>query len=159
MPILELKELKAQLPKGKRLMGIDHGSKTWGLAVSNSDLTIATPLTTIKRTKFSLDIVKLANLCKDYNIESFIIGLPLNMDGSEGPRVDSVRHFAVNLINAKDELGFEPIIAFCDERLSTHSMTDVLLEHNIRHKNHKAVIDKLAAQVILQGALDQINKF
>jgi len=158
MAIFELKELKIHLPKGKRLMGIDHGSKTWGLAVSTPELNIATPLTTIKRSKFKLDIVKLANLCEDYNIAGFIIGLPLNMDGSEGPRVDSVRHFAVNLINAKDELGFEPIIAFFDERLSTFEMTDFLLEQNIRHKNHKKVIDKLAAQTILQGALNKIMK-
>ena len=157
MPIIELKDLKHPLPEGKRLMGIDHGSKTWGLAVSNSDLTIATPLTTIQRTKFKLDIEKLSKLCKEYDVAGFIIGLPLNMDGSEGPRVDSVRHFAQNLMDAKEALDFDPLIAFFDERLSSHAMHDFLLDQDVRHKKHKAVIDKLAAQTILQGGLDKIN--
>lgn len=155
--IVELSALKALLPKGKRLIGIDHGSKTWGLAVSSPDLMLATPLTTIKRTKFSLDIVKLATLCKEYGAAGFIIGLPLNMDGSSGPRVDSVRHFAQNLIDAKEVLGFEPVLAFFDERLSTYAVEDLMLTHDVSRKKRAAAVDKLAAATILQGALDKIR--
>ena len=156
MPIIKLEELREQLPKGKRLMGIDHGSKTWGLAVSNSELTIASPLTTIRLTKFTQDIKELAKLCAEYEVGGFIIGLPLNMDGSEGSRVDSVKDFASNLIKAKDELRFDPLIAFFDERLSTHAMEGFLIEQDVSRKKRKQSIDKLAAQLILQGAIEKI---
>ena len=158
MAVLTLKELKTSLPRGKRLMGIDQGEKTWGLAVSTPDLSFATPLTVIERTKFSLDVQRLSVLCKEYSVAGFVIGLPLNMDGSEGPRVDSVRHFADNLMKAKDILGFDPLIAFFDERLSTHTVDDFLNEHTrLSRKERDKVIDKLAAQVILQGALEKMN--
>jgi putative Holliday junction resolvase len=159
MTILTLKELRNALPRGKRLLGIDHGSKTWGLAISNPDLTIATPLKTIARTKFSLDVKALAAICTEYGVGGFVIGLPLNMDGSEGPRVDSVRHFAVNLMAAQAVFGFEPLIAFFDERLSTYAVDDFLDEHTrLSRQRRDAVIDKLAAQVILQGALAAMIK-
>lgn len=158
MAIITLKELKAALPKGKRLMGIDHGKKTWGLAVSNPELTIAMPLKTIARTKFSKDIVSLSMICKEYNVGGFVIGLPLHMDESEGPRVDSVRHFAENLQAAQDVLGFDPPVAFFDERLSTYAVEDFLNEHaRLSRKKRDAVVDKLAAQVILQGALEKMG--
>lgn len=159
MAIVTLKELKAALPRGKRLLGIDHSKKKWGVAVANPDLTIATPLTTIVCGQFSQDIKKISALCKEYEAAGFIIGLPLNMDGSEGPRVDSVRHFALNLMAAKAELGFEPVIAFFDERLSTHAVDDLLDEYaNLSRKRRDEVIDKLAAQLILQGALEEMKK-
>src|SRR5689334_22496610 len=101
MAIVTLKELRAALPKGKRLIGIDHGAKTWGLAVSNPELTMATPLRTIDRGKFKEDVGALAAICVEYGVGGFVIGLPLGMDGSEGPRVDSVRHFAENLLQAR----------------------------------------------------------
>ncbi|MBI3441538.1 MAG: Holliday junction resolvase RuvX [Proteobacteria bacterium] len=159
MAIVTLKELRAALPKGKRLIGIDHGSKTWGLAISNPDLTIASPLKTIERSKFKLDIQTLADTCAEYGVGGFVIGLPLNMDGSEGPRVDSVRHFADNLMQARDMFGFEPLIAFFDEQLSTYAVDEFLNEHTRLSRKHRdKVIDKLAAQVILHGALEKMGQ-
>jgi putative Holliday junction resolvase len=155
MAILTLKELRAAIPKGKRLIGIDHGTKTWGLAVSNPDLTIATPLKTIEGGKFTQNAVVLAGICKEYGVAGFVIGLPLREDGTEGPRVDSVKHFADNLVQAKDVLGFTPLIAFFDERLTTSAVDDFLNEHTrLSRQRRDAVIDKLAAQLILQGALE-----
>lgn len=159
MTIVTLKELRTALPKGKRLIGIDHGSKTWGLAVSNPDLTIASPLKTIVRSKFKEDVQALATICAEYGVSGFVIGFPLGMDGEEGPRVDSVRHFAENLIQSREILGFEPLIAFFDERLSTYAVDEFLNEHTrLSRKRRDKVIDKLAAQVILQGALETMNK-
>jgi len=140
-------------------MGIDQGSKTWGLAIASPELTVATPLLTINRTKFSNDVKELAKICAEYDIAGFVIGLPLNMDGSEGPRVDSVKHFGVNLIKSADILGFEPLIAYYDERLSTHTMETFLIEEiDMSRKKRDKIIDKMAAQVILQSALNAINK-
>lgn len=156
MTVLTLKELKAALPAGKRLIGIDHGSKTWGLAVSTPTLSMATPLKTIRRTKFGDDVKALAAICAEYGVAGFVIGLPLNMDGSEGPRVDSVRHFALNLEKAADALGFTPLIAFFDERLSTHAADDVMLSFDVSRQKRAAAIDMIAAQHILQGALDKM---
>ena len=159
MPIVTLKELRSALPKGKRLIGIDHGAKTWGLAISNPDLSIATPLQTIARSKFSQDVQLLAALCREYGVGGFVIGLPLNMDGSEGPRVDSVRHFAENLMQAREVFGFEPLLAFFDERLSTCAVDDFLNEHTrLSRRRRDKVIDKLAARLILQGALENMKK-
>lgn len=159
MPIIELREIKDALPKRSRLMGIDHGSKTWGLAIADTNHSIATPLKTIRRTKFKNDIVELAKICKEYDVAGFIIGLPLNMDGTSGPRVDSVKHFGLNLINAAEILGFEPLIAFHDERMSTQEMETFLIDKiDMSRKRRKEVIDKMAAQTILQGALDTINR-
>jgi putative Holliday junction resolvase len=159
MTIVTLKELRASLPKGKRLIGIDHGAKTWGLAVCNPDLSIATPLKTIERSKFTLDVKILATICQEYGVAGFVIGLPLNMDGSEGPRVDSVRHFAENLLQARGIFGFEPLIAFFDERLSTSAVDDFFNEHTrLSRQRRNQVVDKLAAQIILQGALEKMGK-
>lgn len=158
MPVVELNEIKELMPKRKRLLGIDHGTKTWGLAIANPAMTMATPLKTIRFTKFSKNILELAAICKEWEIGGFIIGLPLNMDGTSGGRVESVRHFGDNLINAKDILGFDPIIAFFDERLSTHTVESFLIEEiNLSREKRAQVIDKLAAQVILQGALNEIK--
>src|SRR4051812_42643031 len=146
MAIVTLKELRRALPKGKRLMGIDHSKKKLGLAVSNPDLTIATPLRTLTRTKFTEDVKILAKICREYGIGGFVIGLPLNMDDTEGPRVDSVKHFADNLLQAQAALGFIPLIAFLDERLSTQAAHDFLEEQaNISGKRRGEVIDQLAA--------------
>ncbi len=154
----DIKQLKTNLPEGKRLLCIDHGSKTLGLAVSNSKLTASNPLFTIKKTKFTKDLLELKKVCEEYNIGGLIIGLPLNMDGTEGARTESVRHYAANIINAKETLGFDPVIAFCDERLSTHAAQDLINEENqMRRKKRGQVIDSLAAHAILQDALHQIN--
>jgi len=98
-------------------------------------------------------------VCKEYDVGGFVIGLPLNMDNSEGPRVDSVRHFGDNLVQAREAFGFEPLVAFFDERLSSSTVDDFLNEHTkLSRKRRDAIIDKLAAQVILQGALEMMRK-
>ncbi len=167
MAILTLKELRAALPAGKRLLGVDQSKKALGLALSSPDLAMATPLTTIVRTKFTEDVKKLAEICREYAVGGFVIGLPFNMDGTEGPRVDSVRHFADNLTGAAGVLGFDPPIAFFDERLTTQAAHDLLEEAaNISSKRRgnkgagfrAEVIDQLAAQIILQGALEEISE-
>jgi putative Holliday junction resolvase len=159
MAIVAIKELKAALPAKSRLLGIDHGSKTLGLALANPALTMATPLKTIARTKFTENLRELAVLCKDYEIGGFVIGLPYNMDGTEGPRAQSVRHFGFNLLKDKDKLGFEPVIAFFDERLSTYAAEQMLIDDlNMRRDKRKEIIDAMAAAQILQGALDALNK-
>lgn len=158
MPIVEIKALKTALRPKSRLIGIDQGEKTWGIAISNPELTIASPLTTIQRTKFTKDLPKLADICREYGVGGFIIGLPVNMDGSEGPRCTSVRHFADNILEHNDILGFEPVIAFQDERLSTNAVERFLInEADKSRKKRKTVVDSTAAAWILQGTLDRLN--
>ena len=158
MTIDLLKNIYKTCPKNTPLLGMDVGKKTIGLALSNPEQTIATPLTTIKRTKFTQDIQALAQIIKEYEVGGYIIGYPVNMDGSEGPRAQSTRDFALEFsahMNA-------PWIALWDERLSTVSVeesVDKLVQKRKTKINAKAsgLIDKLAAQVILQGALGFIS--
>jgi len=158
MPVVSLKELKQKLPRGKRLMGVDQSARNLGLALSNPELTIATPLKTIQRTKFKADVAALAAVCREYEVAGFVIGLPLNMDDTEGPRTDSVRHFGDNLIAAKETLGFDPLIAFQDERLSTFEADQFLsAEMGMSRDKRKAVIDAHAAAHILQAALERMD--
>lgn len=152
MAIVSLKELIEKRPAKSRLMAIDHSKSAWGLALANPELTIVTPFKTIVCTKFSKDVVKLAELYKEYEVGGFVIGLPVHMDGTPSPRTESVRHFADNLINAQNIFGDEPLIAFWDERLST----DVAKERSIHTRSD--VVDALAAQYILEQAIDYINK-
>lgn len=158
MPIVTIKELKEEIlrrqeegARGLRLMGIDQSKNAFGLALSNPELTMATPLQTIKRTKFAADLKKLSALCKEYSVAGFIIGLPLHMDGAEGPRTDSVRHFAQNLIAGKETLGFDPWIAFYDERLTTFAADDALNAAGSRKKD--GAKDSVAAQIMLTEVL------
>ena len=133
-------------------MGLDLGEKTIGIAVSDPGQTIATPVETIKRTKFSRDAARLLELADGREIGGLVIGLPVNMDGSEGAKCQSVRQFAANL----GELTALPI-AFWDERLSTVAVTRTLLEADASRAKRSQVVDKLAAAFILQGALDRLN--
>ncbi|WP_422366345.1 Holliday junction resolvase RuvX [Pelagibius sp.] len=147
-------DLPERLSRGQRLLGIDPGSKTLGLAISDSALKIASPLETIQRTKFTQDAASLAEICREQRVGGLVIGLPVNMDGSEGPRCQSVRQFAANLA---DKAGFEQAIAFWDERLSTAAVQRFLIdEADMTRKRRAAVVDKMAAAYILQGALDAI---
>ena len=145
-------ELKESLSKDQRWLGVDLGTKTLGLAMSDVTLTIATPLETIRRSKFSKDAEALKALIEEERIGGLIFGLPLNMDGSEGPRCQSVRQFAANLEKRIDL----PMI-FWDERLSTVAVTRTLLDADASRKRRSEVIDKMAAAYILQGALDRLN--
>ncbi|WP_373085735.1 Holliday junction resolvase RuvX [Sneathiella sp.] len=144
--------LKHFLPGNKRLLGMDPGTKTIGLALSNLALNVATPLMTIKRTKFKMDAAEIAKIIESDSIGGFVIGLPINMDGSEGPRCQSIRQFQKNL-----EEHFDLPMCFWDERLSTVAVTRHLLEVDASRKKRAKVVDKMAAAYILQGALDAMQ--
>ncbi len=133
-------------------MGLDMGEKTIGIAISDAGRTIATPFKTLRRTKFGHDAQALLALAEEREIGGIVIGLPLNMDGSEGPKCQSVRQFAANL-GHQTELP----IAFWDERLSTVAVTRTLLEADTSRARRRQVVDKMAAGFILQGALDRLN--
>ncbi|MBL6934422.1 MAG: Holliday junction resolvase RuvX [Alphaproteobacteria bacterium] len=152
MTICNPTELPKMLEKGQRLLGLDLGEKTIGLALCDPGLTIASPLETLRRTRFSSDVETLRALMDEHGIGALVIGLPLNMDGSEGPRCQSVRQFADNLLE-KMELP----IAFWDERLSTVAVTRTLLEADMSRKRRAEVVDKMAASYILQGVLDRLK--
>jgi putative Holliday junction resolvase len=140
------------LPPTGKLLGLDLGTKTIGVAVSDGMRYTATPLETIKRTKFTADANRLLELVAENAVVAFVLGLPLNMDGSEGPRVQSTRAFARSLAQ-KTPL---PIL-FWDERLSTSAVTRMLIEADTRRDKRAAVVDKLAASYILQGFLDRLR--
>ncbi|MEC8534800.1 MAG: Holliday junction resolvase RuvX [Pseudomonadota bacterium] len=153
MPILEdPKTLPQFIEPGQKLMGLDLGTKTIGLAVSDTMFKIATPLETIKRSKFTKDAQALRAFEETHNIGALVIGLPLNMDGSEGPRVQASRAFARNLLLQKDQ----PIV-FWDERLSTSAVTRTLIDADMSRAKRANVVDKMAAAYILQGVLDLLN--
>jgi len=161
MTIGLLADIFQDSPKGASLLGLDVGKKTIGLALGDTERGLATPLETIKRTKFTKDMNALAEIVRAYNVKGFVMGYPLNMDGSEGPRAQSVRDFANEMLNHAEVVGESPWIAFWDERLSTVSVEDLVdrfVEKRKTRENSKAsgLTDKLAAQVILQGALDFI---
>jgi putative Holliday junction resolvase len=150
--ILSLDDLKAALSPGMRLLGLDLGEKTIGLALSDTSLTIATPLETLTRSKFTANAAELAEIIAEHGVGGLVIGLPLNMDGSEGPSAQSARAFARNFA-ACSALP----IALCDERLSTAAVTRTLLEADASRQRRAALVDKMAAAYILQGALDRIR--
>jgi putative Holliday junction resolvase len=140
------------LPYPGALMGLDFGEKTVGVAVSDRMRTVASPLETVRRVKFTADAGRLLEIAAAREIAGLVIGLPLNMDGTEGPRCQSTRAFARNL----ERLTALPI-AFWDERLSTVAAERALLEADTSRKRRGEVIDHVAAGVILQGALDRLR--
>jgi putative Holliday junction resolvase len=148
MAIRNIADLAA-LAHGRRLMGLDVGEKTIGLALSDVTRTVATPMETLRRGKFSADAARLAALIEEHEVAALVIGLPVNMDGSEGPRCQSVRAFAAELAR---RTGTD--MAFWDERLSTAAVTRALIEADMSRARRAQVVDKMAAAYILQGALD-----
>jgi len=146
-------ELAAVLKKGERLLGLDLGEKTIGLALSDIMLTVATPLETMTRKKFTVDAEALIAHIKKHGVGGLVIGLPLNMNGTEGPSAQSARAFARNFL-AKHDL---PIL-FWDERLSTAAVTRTLIEADVSRAKRKDVVDKMAASFILQGVLDFLSR-
>ncbi|HEY1838553.1 MAG TPA: Holliday junction resolvase RuvX [Rhizomicrobium sp.] len=152
MAIIEISALKTALAPRARLLGFDLGEKTIGLALSDILLTVATPLQTLKRGKFSADAQILDKLIGEHAIGGLVIGLPLNMNGSDGPSAQSARAFARNFA-ARSAL---PIV-MQDERLSTAAVTRTLLDADASRKRRDAVVDKMAAAYILQGALDRLR--
>ena len=141
------------LPDHARLLGLDLGTKTIGLALSDLERQIATPLETIRRVKFGIDVAALLKIVEKYQVAGLVVGLPLNMDGSEGPRVQSTRAFVRNLV----PLATLPIV-FWDERMSTMAVTRTLLDADASRAKRAAVVDKMAAAYILQGALDRLMR-
>jgi putative Holliday junction resolvase len=159
MPVGLLKDILRDMPRGVSLLGLDVGAKTLGLAVADPGLTMATPLKTIKRTRFMNDIQELAGVIGDYEIGGYIIGLPLNMDGSEGPRCQSVRDFALELAKYPQIVGDNPWIALWDERFSTETVENLVsdsVDISKRRAKETGLTDMLAASHILQTALDFI---
>jgi len=151
--ILNAETLLTLLPPRARLMGIDLGTKTIGLAISDVERRIATPLETIQRTKFGKDAARMLALAGTYEIAAFVIGLPLNMDGSEGPRAQATRAF-VRSFGTLDDRPF----VLQDERLSTAAVTRQLIEQDASRAKRAEVVDRMAAAYILQGVLDRLDR-
>ena len=145
-------EFANKLNSNNSLIGLDLGTKTIGVAVSDTILSVATPIKTIKRKKFSTDADQLLEIIFIKNCCGVVVGLPKNMDGSEGPRAQSTRAFARNF-SAKTQLP----ITFWDERLSTVAAEKALLEADTTRKRRAEVIDHVAAAYILQGFLDRLK--
>ena len=140
------------LPRNGGLAGLDLGTKTIGVAVSDRMRSVASPLSTIRREKFTLDAAALLKITTEREIVGLVLGLPMNMDGTEGPRCQSTRAFARNL----EKLTDLPI-TFWDERLSTVAAERAMLEADMSRKRRAEVIDHVAAGFILQGALDRLS--
>lgn len=152
MAIVELKDIRAQLGREQRLMGLDLGSKTIGVALSDVMLSIASPVETIQHTKFTKDALRLEALIAEHNVGGLVLGMPFEMDGSEGKRCQSTRDFARNFLGRGDM----PIVLW-DERLSTSAIQRMLVDDvDMTRKRRGEVVDKLAAAYILQGALDAL---
>ncbi len=151
MAVIAIEDLGESLDAGAPLLGLDLGAKTIGLALSDRTLIVASPHSTIRRAKFTADAEALRRLVEQHGVGGLVIGLPVNMDGSEGPRCQSARQFATNLLER-----FDIPIAFWDERLSTAAVTRTLLEADVSRKRRSEVVDKMAAAYILQGALDRL---
>ena len=153
MPVFELSDLPAACPPGTPWLGLDLGEKTIGVAASDATRMIASPLELIRKTKFTADAERLFKIMDHRKVSALVIGLPVNMDTSEGPRAQSVRAFARNLERIR------PVnVAFWDERLSTSAVERFLIEDlDLNRKRRAGVIDRTAAAWILQGALDRLR--
>ena len=153
MAVVELTEIPALIPRYSALIGLDLGEKTIGVAVSDVTRMVASPLELIRKTKFSQDAEQLFRIMDGRKVSALVIGLPLNMDGTEGPRAQSCRAFARNLER------FRPVnVAFQDERLSTTAVERFLIDElDLTRKRRADVVDRTAAAWILQGALDRLR--
>jgi putative Holliday junction resolvase len=150
LSIATLDDLK--LAAGMRLLGLDLGEKTIGLALSDTSRSVATPMETLRRSKFSADAEKIEKVLAEHGVGAIVIGLPLNMDGSDGPSSQSARAFGRNLAARLTA----PIV-FWDERLSTIAVTRALLDADASRRRRAEVVDKMAAAYILQGVLDRLR--
>ena len=151
--IIDLAALRPRLRRLDRLLGLDLGTKTIGIAVSDVERRLASPVTTIRRTKFTADAALLLAQAQRLGVAAFVIGLPLNMDGSEGPRVQATRAF----IRSMAGLTTLPFVLW-DERLSTAAVTRQLIEQDASRAKRAEVVDRMAAAYILQGALDRLAR-
>lgn len=153
MPLLDLPEFAEALPPQGALLGLDPGSKRIGVAVSDATRIIASPLEIVTRVKFGVDAEKILALFDGRACAALVVGLPRNMDGSEGPSAQSARAFARNLLNVRDV----PLLLW-DERLSTAAVTRTLIDADTSRKRRGEVVDKLAAAYALQGVLDALQE-
>lgn len=151
--IVQIEALGARLGAKARLLGVDLGAKTIGLALSDVERRLASPFETIRRTKFSKDAARLVELVRAFEAAALVVGLPLNMDGSSGPRAQATRAFVRNL----GDLIAIPFV-FWDERLSTAAVTRSLIEQDVSRSRRAEVVDRMAAAYILQGALDRLRR-
>lgn len=151
----DIAEFAAALPPNRAIAGLDYGDKTIGIAVSDLRRGVATPIEVIRRVKFTTDAERLVEVLANRQIAGVVLGLPLNMDGSEGPRVQATRAFVRNLSRLEGWPGL-PIV-YWDERLSTVAAERALLEADTSRKRRREVIDQVAAGIILQGALDRMS--
>jgi putative Holliday junction resolvase len=150
LAVISLEELK--LAPGMRLLGLDLGEKTIGLALTDTGLSIATPMQTLKRAKFAADAARLDIIISAQGVGGLVVGLPLNMDGSDGPSAQSARAFGRNWA------AHSPLpVVMQDERLSTSAVTRTLLEADASRRRRSDVVDKMAAAYMLQGALDRLR--
>jgi putative holliday junction resolvase len=152
MIVETIEEFATALPQGRAVFGLDFGEKTIGVAASDLRRSVASPILVIRRTKFTEDAKALLALIAERNIAGLVLGLPRNMDGSEGPRAQATRAFARNLVKLTDLP-----IGYWDERLSTVAAERALLEADTSRKRRNEVIDQVAAGYILQGALDRMG--
>lgn len=153
--LVALEELRRAAPSGSRVIGLDLGKKTIGLALSDTTWTIASPLETIRRGRFAVDVQALLRLMDRHGVGAVVLGLPIALDGRDGPRTQASRAFARNLLAVRDVP-----IALWDERLSTAAVERMLIREIDASRARRAqVVDKLAAAYILQGALDRISRF
>jgi putative Holliday junction resolvase len=144
--------LREAMPAGARLMGLDVGAKTIGLSLSDTRLIIATPLDTIRRRRFRDDMARLFALIDTHGVGGLVVGLPLTLAGGDGPRTQSVRQFARNLLALRDLP-----VAFWDERLSTAAVEREMIAADMTRKRRSEIIDRVAAAYILQGCLDYLG--
>jgi len=163
MAIYSLRTFKTRLKKSSRILALDIGRKTIGLAISNSELTLASQLETLKREKLKNLLPKFKTLIKERNIGGLLIGFPLNVDGSRSKNCDRVEGFAQSLLDHEDvllnSLNTELLITFYDERFSTKISEALLIEADISRQKRKKVIDQMAATLFLKSALDAMQLF
>ena len=152
MPICKPADLPRLLPPGSRLIGLDFGSKTIGVAISDAALRVAAPVTTVRRRKFSADAAEIIKIVESRGVGGFVVGLPLNMDGTEGPRCQSVRDLTDELL-----LRCDLPTVFQDERMSTQAVERAMIdEADLSRRRRKQSVDAAAAAYILQAALDAL---
>jgi putative Holliday junction resolvase len=151
MPICNPSDLKGLIKTGDRLLGLDVGTKTIGMALSDTTLMVASPFDTIRRKRFRDDVQRLAAEIEKHGVGGIVVGLPIAMDGGESPRTQGVRQFAKNLLEHVDKP-----VAFWDERLSTAAVERQMIEADLSRKRRAEIIDKVAAAYILQGLLDRL---
>jgi putative Holliday junction resolvase len=149
----DIDDLAGAVAPNSRLLGLDLGSKTIGLAISDGAFHMSSPLDTIRRKKFTQDAIQLQAIIEERQVGGLILGLPINMDGTEGPRCQSTRQFARNFMER-----YDIPVAFWDERLSTAAVERDLIAADVSRAKRAEVIDQMAASFILQGALDYLNK-